>query len=369
MRACPLEGVKVLDLGRVVAAPYVGRILSDLGADVIRVESPLFADNASYFGVDPNGGPSGLYLQMNVGKRRIEVDLSTAAGRSGVLRLAVKADILIENFRPGVLARHGLGWPDLAQHNPQLVMLSITGFGQHGRESRRPAYAPVIHAESGLLARQGEMGGGTPVDMPFAAADYIAALHGTVAVLAALRMRDCGGSGQHIDLAMLDAMVASDDYIHYTLDAADCVRDARGTVYSTANGGILIGADGATIWKRLSEYYYLEDPAAPGADLNDKIRLRSKAIEEWFNLFERRDELGVALEQVGLAWGEVRTQQAVVDSSLLESRGMFCDLEGDLAPRRVVRTPYHFSSATCKVYSQGLSPPEDLKNTLLSWGA
>jgi crotonobetainyl-CoA:carnitine CoA-transferase CaiB-like acyl-CoA transferase len=153
----PLDGLRVLDLSRAVSGPLAGRILSDLGADVVRAELPG-TDVTQAFG-KVTRGRSGLYAQVNAGKRSIVLDLHRPADVARLLDLAAACDVLVENFRPGVLDRFGAGWAALSAVNPQLVMLSVSGFGQDGDDAGRAAYAPVIHAEAGLIGRQADITG------------------------------------------------------------------------------------------------------------------------------------------------------------------------------------------------------------------
>jgi CoA:oxalate CoA-transferase len=162
----------VLDLSRAVAGPFAGRILADLGADVVKAELPG-TDVAQSYGKVIRGR-SGLYSHVNAGKRSILLDLHEPAGVDRLLDLAAACDVLVENFRPGVLDRFGAGWPVLAAANPRLVMLSISGFGQDGADAGRAAYAPVIHAEAGLIGRQADLTGDPPEDIAFALADTLA---------------------------------------------------------------------------------------------------------------------------------------------------------------------------------------------------
>ncbi len=148
----PLSGIKVLDLSRVLAGPFAGRMLSDLGADVVKLEPPE-GDVTRHWGVK-RGDISGYYHQQNAGKRNIAVDLRHPKGLLIVKSLVKQADVLIENFRPDVMARLGIDYETLAEINPRLIMLSISGFGADNPDSRRAAYAPIIHAETGLIARQ-----------------------------------------------------------------------------------------------------------------------------------------------------------------------------------------------------------------------
>src|SRR5437764_389410 len=197
----PLDGLRVLDLSRAVAGPFAGRILADLGADVVKAELPG-TDVTQAFGKVIRGR-SGLYSHVNAGKRSILLDLHQPGDVARLLDLAAACDVLVENFRPGVLDRFGAGWPALSAVNPRLVMLSISGFGREGDDAGRAAYAPVIHAEAGLIGRQAAITGDPPADIAFALADALAGLHGTIAILAALRLRDRTGTGQYIDLRLL----------------------------------------------------------------------------------------------------------------------------------------------------------------------
>ena len=140
----PLSGLKVLDLSRVLAGPFAGRLLADLGADVVKVEPPE-GDVTRFWG-RVKGGVPGFYHQQNAGKRNISIDLRAPGARELVLDLVRSADVLIENYRPDVMGRLGLGYEVLSQANPRLIMLSISGFGAGGPESPRPAYAPIVHA-------------------------------------------------------------------------------------------------------------------------------------------------------------------------------------------------------------------------------
>ena len=178
----PLEGLKVLDFSRVLAGPFAGRMLSDLGADVVKVEPPD-GDVTRLWGKVIQGLP-GYYHQQNAGKRNICMDLRADGAKELVFELVKEADILIENYRPDVMPRLGLGYDELKAVNPKLIMLSISGFGHGGPESHRPAYAPIVHAEAGLMYRQADRGGLPFNDLPLSVADTNASLHGLVGLLA-----------------------------------------------------------------------------------------------------------------------------------------------------------------------------------------
>jgi CoA:oxalate CoA-transferase len=338
----PLDGTRVLDLSRALSGPFAGRILADLGADVVKVELPG-SDITQAFG-KVTRGRSGLYSHLNAGKRSLALDLRTRDGIETLLDLVAVADVVVENFRPGVLDRLGAGWAVLSRANPRLVMLSISGFGQHGPEAGRQAYAPIIHAESGLIGRQADLNDDTPTDIPFALADSLSGLHGCIAVLAALRLRERTGAGQHIDMSMLDAMLATDDYTHYSLDDQP-IWSARGETWPAPGGPLLLSSDRRHIWRQLSATYGLAEPD-PDATLDDKLATRAKLIAEWTATHTDRDALKRDLEHAKLAWAEIRHAGDVLDSPSVTSRGLIATvLDSDGQQRRVIRMPYHFSAA------------------------
>ena len=216
--AGPLRGIRVLDLSRVLAGPWCTQILADLGADVIKLERPGVGDETRHWGppwfVDQYGSEtemSAYYLSANRGKRSIAVDLRNPAGQEIARQLAMRSDVLIENFKTGDLARKGLAYEDLKKDNQRLVYCSITGFGQTGPMSQLPGYDYLIQAQSGLMSITGvpddEPGSG-PQRVGVAASDLTTGMNAAIAVLAALHHRDKSGKGQFIDLALLDVQVS-----------------------------------------------------------------------------------------------------------------------------------------------------------------
>jgi CoA:oxalate CoA-transferase len=343
-RPRPLEGVRVLDLSRFIAGPYAGRLLADLGADVVKVEPPS-GDVTRQFGV-VRDGLAGLYFQQNAGKRNVSIDVKAPGGAELVLELARQADVVIENFRPGVLGRLGLGWDTLSAANPRLILLSISGFGQTGPESQRQAYAPIIHAESGWIGRIGEMTGETPRDSVVSFADSIAALHGMIALLAALHLRTQTGRGQHLDVAMLDSWLATDDYVHYLLDGADAPVYQGGEIFDAPGGPIMLNRTLPWVWKLLKATYGLRVEEPANADAETKARVRREAVAAWMQSFPDREALKRGLEKADLAWGDVRTSANLLDSPTVAARGVAASVEdADGNARLVVQSPYRFSDA------------------------
>jgi crotonobetainyl-CoA:carnitine CoA-transferase CaiB-like acyl-CoA transferase len=348
----PCDGLRVLDMSRVVAGPIAGRILSDLGADVVKLEPPE-GDVTRVWG-QMRHGLSGFYTQQNAGKRNVCVDLRAPGAVDVVKALARHADVVIENFRAGVLDRLGLGYDALRADNPGLVMLSVSGFGRGGPDSGRPAYAPSVQAETGLLFRQAQFDDAWPTDPMLSIADTYSGLHGTIAVFAALRVRDQTGVGQHIDMAMFDAMIFTDDYAHHAVDAEPVVR-LGGDVYDTCNGPVLFAGQLRTIWNALKSQ--IDDPAPGDVPIADKARLRKQAVQDWALTFDNFDDLAGALDKAGLAFGVVRDQFEVIHSPTAQHRGSIAEIDdngGTGARRGVVQTPYRFSGADSGV--RGAAP-------------
>jgi crotonobetainyl-CoA:carnitine CoA-transferase CaiB-like acyl-CoA transferase len=211
----PLDGVKVLDLSRVLAGPWCGQILADYGADVIKVERPQVGDDTRAWGPpwwgDGRDRQAAYYLAANRGKRSVAIDLATPEGAHSVRRLAAHADVVIENYKVGQLAKFGLDYPRLAALNPRLVYCSITGFGQDGPYAQAAGYDFAIQATGGLMSITGEKDG-TPGSQPqkvgVAVADLFTGVYACTAILAALNERHRTGRGRWIDAALLDTQVA-----------------------------------------------------------------------------------------------------------------------------------------------------------------
>ncbi|MEZ5916029.1 MAG: CaiB/BaiF CoA-transferase family protein [Parvularculaceae bacterium] len=217
-RTGPLSHIRVLDMGRIMAAPWATQILADLGADVIKIERPGSGDDTRSWGPpflkDKNGeetGEAGYYLAVNRGKRSIAIDITRPEGQKIVRRIAETADIVIENFKAGALSRYGLDAPSLRVINPRLIYCSVTGFGQDGPRSNQAAYDFAIQAMGGLMSvtgeRDGQPGGG-PQKVGVPIIDLMTGMYAAVAILAALARRDAEGHGEYIDIAMLDVAAA-----------------------------------------------------------------------------------------------------------------------------------------------------------------
>ncbi|WP_395019698.1 CaiB/BaiF CoA transferase family protein [Dongia sp.] len=200
----PLKGIRVLDLSRVLAGPWATMTLGDLGAEVWKIESTKGGDDTRAWSFPNYKGVSTYYLCCNRGKQSMAIDLKTKEGRQIVLDLAAKADVVVENFRPGTCDRLGIGYAALKQFNPGIIFCSISGYGQKGPERDRPGYDFVMQAESGLMSITGEKDG-PPSRLGVAFTDVVAGMIATQSILAALYQRRDTGQGQYIDVALLDS--------------------------------------------------------------------------------------------------------------------------------------------------------------------
>jgi crotonobetainyl-CoA:carnitine CoA-transferase CaiB-like acyl-CoA transferase len=211
----PLEGIRVLDLTRVLSGPHCTRMLADLGADVIKVEPP--DGDLTRFSTPRINGLASYFVQQNTGKRNISLDLSKPGAAEIVLDLAERCDVLVENFRPGVMARNGLAYDVVAARNPRIVYASITGYGATGPWVDRRAYAPVVGAETGMTKSQGDARGGAYANDPHSHADVYTSLETCTAILAALVQRQRSDRGQWIDVSMAQTMLYVNEHVNNDL--------------------------------------------------------------------------------------------------------------------------------------------------------
>ncbi|TAM65141.1 CaiB/BaiF CoA-transferase family protein [Mycobacterium sp.] len=265
----PLVGTRVLDLSRILAAPLASQLLADLGAEVIKVERPGVGDDARQYGPpffgEPDDNQSGFYLSANRNKRSITIDHSRPEGATLIAELAEHSDVLIENYRCGVLAKYGLDYPGLCERNPRLVYCSVTGFGQDGPYAQRAGYDGVFQAMSGMMSvsgvPDGEPGAG-PMKVGVSMVDVLTGLYASSAILAALHYRDAiSGTGQFIDLALLDCGVAALSHYaqNYLVSGVAAPRRGNGgfggipsQAFQCADAEIFVVASTARQWTGLA---------------------------------------------------------------------------------------------------------------------
>ncbi|HEX4859551.1 MAG TPA: CaiB/BaiF CoA-transferase family protein [Usitatibacteraceae bacterium] len=377
-RPPPLSGIRVLDLSRVLAGPWAGQLLGDLGADVVKVERPGSGDDTRAWGppflLDAGGMPtsdSAYFLCTNRSKRSIEIDIASQSGQQLLVRLAEKADVLIENFKVGGLLAYGLDYASLEKVNPRLVYCSITGFGQTGPYADRAGYDFLIQGMGGLMSvtgrASGEPGSG-PQKVGVAVTDILTGLYATVAIQAGLAERERSGRGQHIDLALLDVQVAAlaNQASNYLVGGVIPTRmgNAHPNIvpyqdFPTADGDMIlaIGNDGQ--FRRFAQIAghpeWAEDPrfATNPARVENRAELCSR-IAATTKRLSTAEWIG-ALEKFAVPCGPVNRLDEVFADPQVRARGTRMRLQhGSGQAVDLVANPIRFSASPV---ADTLAPP------------
>ncbi len=353
----PLAGLKVVEFARVLAGPWAGQILADLGAEVIKVESAAGDDTRTWgppFIDNPDGTRDAAYYHAtNRNKRSLVLDLGSPEGQQRARELAADADVVIENFKVGGMARFGLDYASLAALNPRLVYCSITGFGQDGPYAPRPGYDFIIQGLSGMMDLTGDPEG-QPQKVGVAMADLMTGLYATIAIQAALAERARSGLGQHIDMALLDVMtgVLANQAMNYLVSGQSPRRVGNAhqnvfpyAVYPASDGWLIIAVGNDAQFLRLCEVIALDPQphwSTNAGRIADRVALTA-AIEARTAL-RPRDDLLAALEAAGVPIGPINTvEQAFADPQVVH-RGMALDMtrnDGTAIPG--LRLPIRFS--------------------------
>lgn len=371
-----LSHLRVLDLSRVLAGPWAGQILADLGAEVIKVERPGVGDDTRAWGPPflqnaqgENTSEAAYYLSANRNKQSVTIDFTQAEGRRLVRELAAKSDILIENFKVGGLAAYGLDYESLSELNPRLIYCSITGFGQNGPYAKRAGYDFMIQGLGGMMSLtgrpDGEDGGG-PLKVGVALTDILTGLYSSVAILAALAHRDQGGSGQHIDMALLDVQVAclANQAMNYltTGVAPKRLGNAHPNIvpyqdFPTADGDFIltVGNDGQ--FRKFCEVAghaeWADDPRFTSNAQRVAHRAELIPLIRQATVFKSTAQWLTALERVGVPCGPINDLAAVFADPQVLARGLRIDLPNSLggttpqvaSPLRLSATPVHYRNA------------------------
>jgi crotonobetainyl-CoA:carnitine CoA-transferase CaiB-like acyl-CoA transferase len=363
-----LAGIRVLDLSRVLAGPWATQILADLGAEVIKIERPGTGDDTRRWGPpylkDQNGDDteeSAYYLACNRGKRSLTLDFTKPKGLRIARSLAKKSDILVENFKVGGLARHGLGYDDLKALNPRLIYCSITGFGQTGPYRHRAGYDYAIQAMGGLMSITGEPDGepgGGPMRVGVAVADLMAGMYAISAVLAALHHRERSGEGQYIELALLDvqaAFLANQAMNALIGDAAPGRIGNRHPnivpyqCFAVSDGDIVVAVGTDPQFTRLCTLAGRPGLAGDPRFATNGARVRHRealiaVLAPIFHVRKRQDWLD-ALDDAQIPCAPINTINQMLDDPQIRARGMRTDLPHPLAGTvPMIATPLNFSA-------------------------
>ena len=337
----PLDGVVVVDLSRALAGPHAAMMLGDLGARVIKVEAPGTGDDTRGWGppfvTPPDGGEreSTYFLSCNRNKESITLDLKTEDGADTLARLVRHADVLVENFRTGVLDRLGFGMPRLTELNPRLVILSITGFGHDGPEGGRPGYDQIAQGESGIMSVTGPIGGEpTRVGVPIG--DLLAGMYGAYGVVAALHERERTGRGRIVRTSLLAALVGVHALYGTMYTVAGIVPTTAGAhhasicpygLFRCKDGVVQIAVGSEALWRAFAPTFALDRPQwTTNADRVADRDAVLAAVDEAFAAYTRA-ELMARLDELGVPAGQVRTFDEVYTWEQTRSQGLLLDVD------------------------------------------
>ncbi|WP_234029145.1 CaiB/BaiF CoA transferase family protein [Aurantiacibacter spongiae] len=356
MSKAPLEGIKVVELARILAGPWAGQTLADLGAEVVKVESPEGDDTRQWgppFHMREDGSRDAAYFHAaNRGKTSIVADFTSARDLARVRDLIAEADVVIENFRQGALARFGLDYASLAKDNPRLVYCSITGFGQDGPYARRPGYDFIIQGMSGIMDLTGDPDG-PPQKIGVAYADILTGLYAVIGIQAALRQRDSTGRGQLVDMALFDVMVGTLANQATNLLASGRSPKRMGNAhpniapyeaFKAKDGWLIVAVGNDRQFERFARAIDLpvkEEYRSNQRRVKNREMLSasiSSRVAEW-----KRDDLLERLDTQNIPAGPINTVKQALNDPQIEARGMVIDLAEE--GLRGLRTPIRFSDA------------------------
>ena len=339
MERCILEVVSVLDITHVIAGPLCGRMLADLGADVIKVDRLPPDDAPAPVRTDGAGA-----VAVNLGKRSITIDLGQPSGVEVGLDLARRADVVIENFRPGAMARLGLGYEQLAEQHPRVIYASVSGFGQTGAQAERRAFGSTAHAEAGLLwVQQRARGDDAPFAPGLTIADIVTGMNAFSGILAALYDREQTGRGQHIDVSLVEsqfAMLVEAATAALNDDAGDAWRPHRHPIFKAKDGRVCINPGGPRVWPPVAAGL-----GHPGVEAPPSLDQFHEIVAPWVAELTV-DEIVRGMEAAGAPFGVVRSMPEAVRDPYFEERGMIVELPDPLdGSVRVISSPLHFSES------------------------
>jgi crotonobetainyl-CoA:carnitine CoA-transferase CaiB-like acyl-CoA transferase len=354
----PLSGLKVVDLTRILAGPYCSMALADAGADVVKVEEPAKGDDTRGWGPPFVDGQSTYFLSVNRGKRSLTLNLKHEEGRRILRRLVDEADVLVENFRPGTLDRLGFSWEAVHARNPRLVYASVSGYGPDGPWGGKPGYDAIAQGEGGLMSITG-LPDGPPTRVGASVADVLAGMTAFQGILLALVRRQQTGEGGHVDVSLLESLLAPLSYHASGYLLAGQVPARLGNrhpslapyeTFEAADGHVIVGVGNDSLWRAFCAAIDRADLAAEPAFGTNALRvrnyealrariapiLRERPVAEWLT----------RLDEAGIPCGRVRTVAEALDSDQVRARGLLLDVDHPtLGPGRYLGSPIHLTGA------------------------
>ncbi|MGA0135408.1 MAG: CaiB/BaiF CoA transferase family protein [Ilumatobacteraceae bacterium] len=359
----PLEALRVLDFTRVLAGPHAARMLCDLGAEVIKIEPP--EGDLTRFGQPRLNSLATYFIQQNVGKSNISLDFTHPRAVDIARRLADISDVVIENFRPGVMERLGLGYEELSARNPRLVYASISGYGATGPWVDRRAYAPVVNAETGLTKHQGDVRDGDYANDPFSHGDVYTGMEAAAGILAALLQRERTGRGQFLDISMAETLLYVNEHAHDQLwegeVPADWIRSFQPADYPvlTTRDGSIVVVSGHPASKTNFGWFCAamgrSDLEADPRFVDVASRLRhldelEEILQAWATTVANADEIERIFAEHHLATGRLRSVADVARTDWARQRGVIAEVSdraGGVV--RIPQSPWKFSDADVRI--------------------
>jgi CoA:oxalate CoA-transferase len=359
----PLEALRVLDFTRVLAGPHAARMLCDLGAEVIKIEPP--EGDLTRFGQPRLNSLATYFIQQNVGKSNISLDFTHPRAVDIARRLADISDVVIENFRPGVMERLGLGYDELSARNPRLVYASISGYGATGPWVDRRAYAPVVNAETGLTKHQGDVRDGDYANDPFSHGDVYTGMEAAAGILAALLQRERTGRGQFLDISMAETLLYVNEHAHDQLwegeVPADWIRSFQPADYPvlTTRDGSIVVVSGHPASKTNFGWFCAAmgrgDLEADPRFVDVASRLRhldelEEILQAWATTVANADEIERIFAEHHLATGRLRSVADVANTDWARQRGVIAEVSdraGGVV--RIPQSPWKFSDADVRI--------------------
>lgn len=374
----PLDGIRVLDFTRVLSGPHCTRMLSDLGADVIKLEPP--EGDLTRFAYPRVGSMSTYFAQQNVGKKNISLDLKNPQAIDIVKRLLVHCDVVVENYRGGVMEKLGLGYDVAAAINPRLIYASITGYGNTGPWKHRRAYATVVNAETGMTGLQARFRGGQASNDPHSHADVYTGMEAAAAILAALYQRTVTGVGQHIDVSMAQTMLYVNEHVQNELFDGEVPSDQIRS-FQPGDYPILQTGDGTYVVvsghpaERGTFDLFVQAMKRPEllndrrfADVGSRLQNLNDLVAElraWALTMNSAQEIEDVMAEVGLAMGVVRTMNDIADTDWAREREVLIEVDDRSGSSfRVPNAPWVFSGADTRTRGGAKFRGEDNESVL-----
>ena len=338
--AGPLDGITVIDLTRALAGPHAGMMLGDMGARVIKVESPGTGDDTRGWGppfVGPDGDIATYFLSCNRNKESITLDLKSADGKETLRRMIAKGDVLLENFRTGVLDRLGFSMDRIRQLNPRMVILSITGFGHDGPQAGRAGYDQIAQGEAGLMSMTGP-NPQTPTKVGVPIADVLSGMYGAYGVVAALYERERTGKGKVVRTSLLASVVGVHAFQGTRWTVGQDLPRAEGPfhpsvspygLFSSKDGMLQIAVGSESLWEKFAPAFGFDPEDPTYATNGDRVRNNKMLVPAINHAFAKytNEELLATLDRLGIPCGEVKDLQQVYDWDQVRSQGLVVEVE------------------------------------------